>query len=175
MLRRALLLAFLFPLRIPAAETVPRSFFEEHCYDCHDADERKGGLDLASLSRDFASPESFARWVKVYDRVELREMPPKKKPQPEPDAKATTLRWLHDSLLAAESARMKEVERTGLRRLTRAEYENTIRDLFEMPGIALSGDLPPDGSAHGFDKNADALDISHVNLARYIDAADHTL
>lgn len=44
-----------------------------------------------------------------------------------------------------------------------------------MPGIALSGELPPDGSAHGFDKNADALDISHVNLAKYIEAADHTL
>jgi len=127
MLRRALLLAILFPLRTPAAETEPRSFFEEHCYDCHDADERKGGLDLASLSRDFASPESFARWMKVYDRVELGEMPPKKKPRPEPDAKATTLRWLHDSLLAAESARPGIAGSFLISRLYEAMFVYAIR------------------------------------------------
>ena len=44
-----------------------------------------------------------------------------------------------------------------------------------MPGIAVQGLLPADGSAHGFDKNNDALDISHVNLAKYVEAADHTL
>src|SRR6201999_796399 len=32
-----------------------------------------------------------------------------------------------------------------------------------------------DGSAHGFDKNCDALDISHVNVTKYLEAADHTL
>ena len=44
-----------------------------------------------------------------------------------------------------------------------------------MPGIALQGNLPADGSAHGFDKNSDALDISHVNMAKYVEAADHVL
>ncbi len=44
-----------------------------------------------------------------------------------------------------------------------------------MPGIALQGMLPADGSAHGFDKNSEALDISHVNLAKYVEAADHAL
>ena len=60
-------------------------------------------------------------------------------------------------------------------RLNRAEYENTLRDLFDMPGIALQGDLPADGSAHGFDNNSDALDISHVNMAKYVEAADLAL
>ncbi len=44
-----------------------------------------------------------------------------------------------------------------------------------MPGIALQNGLPADGSAYGFDKNSDALDISHVNMAKYIEAADQTL
>ena len=65
--------------------------------------------------------------------------------------------------------------RTGIRRLTRAEYENTVRDLFSLDGIGLQMMLPADGSAHGFDTNADALDISHVNLAKYIEAAEKTL
>ncbi len=50
-----------------------------------------------------------------------------------------------------------------------------MRDLFDLPGIALQAGLPADGSAHGFDNNSDALDISHVNLAKYVEAADNTL
>lgn len=29
--------------------------------------------------------------------------------------------------------------------------------------------------AHGFDKNSDSLDISHVNMAKYIQAAEQAL
>jgi hypothetical protein len=77
--------------------------------------------------------------------------------------------------MAEELRRFQGQGRTITRRLTRSEYENTVRDLFDMPGIALQGLLPADGSAHGFDNNSDALDISHVNLAKYVEAADLTL
>ena len=43
--------------------------------------------------------------------------------------------------MAADRERLNK-ERTGLRRMTRWEYENTVRDLFDMPGIALSSELP---------------------------------
>ncbi|MFT4548136.1 MAG: hypothetical protein ACI8XO_002645 [Verrucomicrobiales bacterium] len=157
-----------------AAEVPSRAFINTHCSDCHDASEKKGGLDLTALGTDFSDAENFAHWVKVHDKIESGEMPPKKKAQPPAEEKAVVLKWLRDSLVSSEHKK-RQGGSTALRRLTRAEYENTVRDLFEMPGIALSGELPPDGSAHGFDKNADALDISHVNLAKYIEAADHTL
>ena len=57
----------------------------------------------------------------------------------------------------------------------RFEYENTIRDLFNMPGLAVAGLLPADGAVNGFDKHVDALDVSHVNVAKYLEAADHVL
>ena len=50
-----------------------------------------------------------------------------------------------------------------------------MRDLFALEGIRLQELLPADGSAHGFDKNSDALDLSHVNLAKYVEAADAVL
>ena len=50
-----------------------------------------------------------------------------------------------------------------------------VRDLLDLPGIVLQGELPADGMAHGFDNNSDALDISHVNLAKYLEAADRAL
>jgi mono/diheme cytochrome c family protein len=153
----------------------PVALFEKHCFDCHSAESHKGNLDLASLKVDLANADNFAKWVKIYDRVASGEMPPPKRPRPAAVDKDAMTLWIKSSLTAAELDRLKAEPRTGLRRLTRAEYENTIRDLFDMPGIVLKDDLPPDGSANGFDKNSNALEISHVNLAKYMDAADRVL
>ncbi|MDA0676934.1 MAG: DUF1592 domain-containing protein, partial [Chloroflexi bacterium] len=98
------------------------------------------------------------------------EMPPTKKPRPATSEVANVTAWLKKSILSAEQAKS-----TPVRRLTRSEYENTLRDLFDMPGLLLRDRLPADGSAHGFDKNADALSLSHVNMAKYLEAADYAL
>ena len=151
-----------------------KPMFERHCFGCHDTETKKGDLDLTTLNTDFATADGFARWVKVHDRIESGEMPPKKKPRPAATESKAMTGWLADALNKAERARL-DAERTGVRRLTRVEYENTMRDLFDLPGLSLQSGLPADGSAYGFDKNSDALDISHVNLATYMDAADRTL
>jgi hypothetical protein len=151
------------------------TMFENRCLDCHDSDTKKGNLDLTALKPDFTDAETFALWLKVHDRIASGEMPPKKKARPEASEVKTVMGWLAESLSAAERTRLDAEGRTGLRRLTRAEYENTLRDLFDLPGLAVQSSLPADGSAFGFDKNSDALDISHVNLAKYLEAADKAL
>lgn len=160
-----------------AAELPPavRDLVESRCIECHDAETKKGNLDLDGLPFDPANPENFARWAKIYDRVESGEMPPKKRSRPPEGEVRPALAWLKRTLNAADDARHLGKPRTALRRLTRVEYENTVRDLFQMPGVALQTLLPPDGSSHGFDKNSEALSISHVNLAKYLEAADQTL
>lgn len=161
--------------RLMADEALPGKFFNAHCIVCHDAKSKQGGLDLAALSPNLANAESFARWVKIHDRIESGEMPPKGQPRPDVAEREAVTKQLKGSLIKAEREKLGTELRTGTRRMTRAEYENTVRDLFDMPGISLQNELPADGSAHGFDKNSDALDISHVNLAKYIEAAEHTL
>ncbi|HEU5115333.1 MAG TPA: DUF1587 domain-containing protein, partial [Isosphaeraceae bacterium] len=157
---------------LPAAS---RDFLEIHCATCHTGTSSKGGLDLSSLKFDLTQPDRFGSWVKIHDRLQAGEMPPKSAPQPSEQERGKMVAWLKTSLVEAEEARFAESGRTPLRRLTRSEYENTLRDLFDMPGLALRAMLPPDGSAHGFDKNSEALSLSHVNLAMYIEAAEHTL
>jgi hypothetical protein len=165
----------LFPRHSTQAGPALAAFLEGHCLECHDAETKKGNLDLENLGADFSNPATFAQWVKIHDRIESGEMPPpKKKERPAPGEVIAVTGSLALALAEAEKARL-DADRTGIRRLTRAEYENTIRDLFDLPGIALQNGLPADGSAHGFDKNSDALDISHVNLAKYVEAADKTL
>ncbi len=172
----ALLIVFAFGRSVFAVDVPTPAFFESHCYECHDAT-AKGNLDLSKLRFDLADQEHFARWVKIFDRISSGEMPPKEKERPAPDEIAKVTGQLKESLLTADRQRLSKEgsPRTAIRRLTRAEYENTLRDLFDLPGIALQGNLPADGTAHGFDKNDDALDISHVNMTKYVEAADHVL
>lgn len=101
-------------------------------------------------------------------------MPPKDQPPPEANARDAVSKRLKQALIAGEKSRLSN-DRTPIRRLTRIEYENTLRDLFDMPGLQLRDLLPADGKAHGFDNNSEALSISHVNLAKYIESADHVL
>src|SRR5947209_8100240 len=86
---------------IARADDGVKSFIQQHCADCHDADQKKGNLDLSAVGSELSRPDTFAEWVKVLDRVESGEMPPKKKPRPPAEQTAAFTRRLHDSLIAA--------------------------------------------------------------------------
>ena len=55
------------------------AFINKNCVQCHDADEKRGGFDIAALKTDFANRDDFAKWVTVFDRIASGEMPPRKK------------------------------------------------------------------------------------------------
>lgn len=61
--------------------------------------------------------------------------------------------------------------RAAVRRLTRREHEHVLRDLLDLPGLAVRDLMPEDGRAHGFDRCADALDVSPVHVAAWREAA----
>jgi len=65
--------------------------------------------------------------------------------------------------------------RAAKRRLTRREYEHSLRDLLDLPGLAVRDMLPEDSRAHGFDRCADALDVSPVHVAAWHAAAGEAL
>jgi cytochrome c553 len=152
-----------------------KPFMEKHCVECHDADTKKGGLDLSALKFDLATPTNFNTWVGVYDRVNNGEMPPKKKVRPEAAEQTGFTTWLASSLTSAEQSRMAQEGRSTQRRLNRYEYENALRDLLHAPWLQVRDSLPEDGEAQRFNKSGDALDISHVQMARYLAAADYAL
>ena len=142
-----------------AAEPMPaaRQFLDAHCADCHDADEKKGGLDLTALKADFTNADNFATWVKVLDRTESGEMPPKKKDRPPAAESAAFLGSLTKDLTDAEGRAIKAGGgRTSVRRMNRTEYENALRDLLALPLLRVKELLPEDGQQFGFDKVAGA-------------------
>ncbi|MFM8251050.1 MAG: DUF1592 domain-containing protein [Planctomycetota bacterium] len=64
--------------------------------------------------------------------------------------------------------------RVVLRRLNRVEYENTINDLLGIK-IKIKDQLPPDGSADGFDNASAAHHTSSFLMEKYLEAADSAL
>jgi mono/diheme cytochrome c family protein len=158
---------------LQAAPPVP--FFEQHCADCHDADTKKGGLDLTALSLNLTDPENLRTWVKVHKAVSSGEMPPKKKSRPPEDQKSAFLSQLHQTLLSADAARVARSGRVRMRRMTRAEYENSLADLLALPRLHIQPLLPTDGSVAGYEKIGDGLDLSPAHLAAYAEAAEKAL
>src|SRR6201999_2700519 len=76
--------------------------------------------------------------------------------------------------LDAAAAKLRTDGRVVLRRLNRVEYENTVRDLFAVK-VAVMETLPEDATSHGFDNVGAALNISPVQIERYLEAADAVL
>jgi mono/diheme cytochrome c family protein len=173
--RLSLLLAVAAPVMAGELPRASRLFVEEHCVECHDADAKKGGLDLTALKFDPTNSTNFSRWVLVHDRVSSGEMPPKKKPRPEAAELGAFTKSLSSSLVSAEQTRTAKEGRATRRRLNRYEYENALRDLLQAPWLQVRDSLPEDGEADRFNKIGDALDVSHVQMARYMGAADYAL
>ena len=148
--------------------------FDQHCYDCHDADAKKGGLDLTSLQWKPDDAGNLQQWIKVFDKVERGEMPPKKQERPPADVKGSFLKTLHDSLHTFTRDKQEAEGRVVYRRLNRTEYVHTIHDLLGID-TPLRDLLPEDGTAGGFDNIGAALNLSAVHLERYLQAADLAL
>jgi hypothetical protein len=148
-------------------------YLEKYCLDCHDSDSRKGGLDLSKTPSDIHA--AFDTWLKVHDRIASGEMPPKKKSRPPANETSQLLDSLGKRLLSEDIQRRESEGRATFRRLTRTEYQNTLRDLLELPHLDIAELLPPDGQRAGFDKLGEALDLSEIQLQQYVAAAQRAL
>ena len=150
-------------------------FFERHCYDCHSGAKPEAGLDLAVLSRDLSNPDTLRRFVRIHDRIAKGEMPPAEAARPAADEVAAVTGWLDAELFRADSARIDRSGRARMRRMTRSEYENTLKDLLALDRLDVQSLLPEDGRIGGYDKIAEGLDLSPVHLAAYAAAAEKAL
>ncbi len=148
------------------------AFLQQNCVSCHDAETKKGGLDLSALKWTPEDRPTFERWVPVFDRVESNEMPPPKEPdQPDPAARGAFVKALGAELHAANLAKQRQEGRVVLRRLNRVEYENTLHDLLAID-LPLQYFLPEDAAAHGFDNVAEGLRLSSLHMEQFLGAAD---
>ena len=135
--------------------------FEAHCLNCHDADEKKGGLDLAALPWNPADAGNQQLWTRILDLLDKDEMPPKRKPRPPGELRHDCLTALRGALHQDSLERQQRDGRVVFRRLNRAEYANTLHDLLGTD-TALQGFLPQDPTAGGFDNIGPTISLSKM-------------
>lgn len=154
-------------------QTTVQPFLAKNCYECHgDKDaENNFRLDVFTNSVSLAKGRKFLE--DAYDKIVHGEMPPKKKPRPDTAQLALVNGWF-DNHLNIDCNGAISPGRVTLRRLNRAEYDNTIRDLL---GVDLhpADAFPTDMSGYGFDNNGDVLSIAPVLMEKYLSAASFVL
>jgi Protein of unknown function (DUF1588)/Protein of unknown function (DUF1592)/Protein of unknown function (DUF1585)/Protein of unknown function (DUF1587)/Planctomycete cytochrome C len=172
---RALIIAG--SLLLPAFAQTPsglKTAIDKACLGCHSGTAAKGGLDFASLSFDLSNRVTRERWVRVHDRIEKGEMPPKGVELAAADRTAM-LRQLAPLIYTADLADVAKNGRGPMRRLNRDEYEQDLRDILRLPYLDIRDMLPEDREAHHFNKVSETLDMSRVQLAAYLDASEAAL
>ena len=150
-------------------------YTDKYCSGCHNDEDKQGRLDLTALTLDLTAQTDFAAWVKVHDRLNAGEMPPKEKKRPEAAETAAFLAALRGTLVTEDRALIAREGRATQRRLNGYEYENALRDLLSAPWLQIRGQFPDDGESYRYNKIGDALDVSHVHMARYMAAADYAM
>jgi len=98
-------------------------------------------------------------------------MPPTEMPQPDDKERAGVLDALDRSILAGAKALPADPGRVTVRRLSRVEYANTIRDLLALD-FEPTDSFPADDLGYGFDNIGDVLSLSPLLLEKYADAAE---
>ena len=165
---------WLSPFPVCAEDTFQsqiRPLLKKYCDGCHNARKHEADLQIARLNPDMVEGSDAETWHDVLNRINQGEMPPEKStPLTKPD-RVLLVNWLTGELTRAVESRRSTGGRVVLRRLTRYEYQNTMRDLLGLD-LDYAADLPPESSsADGFQNNGATLGISPIQIEYYLKAA----
>lgn len=161
----------------PNADATPRQprnaqaaadFIHTYCLDCHDDATHTADLSLeAAIGLEIG--RNAETWEHVVRRLRARQMPPLDSPRPRPEEYQIAISALEAELDRSAALRPNPGRTDTLRRLTRTEYANAIRDLLSLD-VDVETLLPADDAGHGFD-NVTVGTVSPTLLTRYVSAA----
>ncbi len=151
-------------------EVVP--FLTKHCYACHGNGKRRGDLALDAYKDDLSVQKDRKVWESITHMIRSGEMPPKERKERPTNAEiAAALKGIDTTLAQFDCTGPRNVGRVTIRRLNRAEYNNTIRDLVGVD-FKPAADFPGDDVGYGFDNIGDVLSLSPLLLEKYLSAAE---
>jgi len=159
------------PPTVAAFTAATKELFDDTCSECHNPTDLSGGFDV----NVYRSVETLAtdrdRWESILAKLKTREMPPDDAViQPSDEQIHTLVKLLEKEFERADAAMKPDPGRVTARRLNRAEYTNTIRDLLAVD-FRADRNFPTDDSGEGFDNIGDVLTVSPVLMEKYLAAA----
>lgn len=156
----------------PGFEQQVKPFLKENCVKCHNVDNPISGVRVDQLDASLED-RHLKLWEHVRHKIRDGSMPPKGMPQPSAEQRNETVAWITKAI---DVARSRPGPKNGLvRRLTVAQYRNTLRELLKLEDD-LTEKLPPDAiSKDGFVNNKETLQLSPLLVEAYLEIAEEAL
>jgi mono/diheme cytochrome c family protein len=121
-------------------------FVKTYCFQCHGDKKMKGGINFAPGLNNPGSPASRKRWKQALANVKTHDMPPDDaKQQPTDEERQMFIDWVGQVKFLSP----KDPGAFVIRRLTKAEYGNTLHDLFGVDP-AVAQELPDEVFGEGY-------------------------
>jgi Protein of unknown function (DUF1592)/Protein of unknown function (DUF1588)/Protein of unknown function (DUF1587)/Protein of unknown function (DUF1585)/Protein of unknown function (DUF1595)/Ca-dependent carbohydrate-binding module xylan-binding/Planctomycete cytochrome C len=147
-------------------------FLKKYCYQCHGPKDQEEGVAFHKLTDAKSVFAARKLWEKVHRMLESDAMPPKEHAhRPQIADRKRVSKWIEDSVFAVDCQLVDDPGRVTIRRLNRAEYNNTIRDLVGV-NFNPAKDFPSDDVGYGFDNIGDVLTLPPLLMEKYLDAAE---
>jgi hypothetical protein len=148
---------------------------KKHCVACHGPAKAEADVNFSAITNGKAARKSLTLWRKAAERIENGEMPPKDEGKLDAADHDKLLRWMKHALRVSHRAE-RDPGPALTRRLSRAEYEQTIRALtgIEFDAAEAVG-MADESRGYGFANQADVLTLSPALIEKYFAAADQTL
>jgi mono/diheme cytochrome c family protein len=152
-----------------------KPLLKQYCVGCHGNQNANAGVNFDTYGDVAAVQRDQAVWRKVVTRIRERTMPPAGVPQPTEAQRDQMTSWTTRTLNSAAGDTVANPGRVLIHRLSRAEYNNTIRDLLGVDTHPADKFPADGGGGGGFDNNADTLFIPPILMERYFAAATEIL
>ena len=151
-------------------EGTVQPFLAKHCYACHGEQMQMADLRLDQFADEGEALRHPGVWDDVLRMTRSGKMPPPGNNRPTAAELSSLAAWIESRLASMAAHRKDRPGRVTARRLNRAEYNNTVRDLLHV-GLRPADSFPVDDSGYGFDNIGDVLSVSPLLMEKYIDAA----
>jgi hypothetical protein len=146
-------------------------FLKKHCLDCHSGEEPEGEVALEDFKDAAAIAADQKTWQRVIAMLQTGAMPPQDAPQPMDADRRKVVAWVEKTIYNLDCNAPADPGRVTIRRLNRAEYNNTVRDLLSVT-FKPADDFPSDDVGGGFDNIGDVLTVPPILIEKYIAAAE---
>jgi len=147
-------------------------FLKTYCFECHGPETQEEGLEFHKLTDEKSVFAARKLWEKVHRMLESDAMPPRDhESRPKIEERKLVAKWIQDAIFHVDCQLVDDPGRVTIRRLNRAEYNNTIRDLVGVD-FQPAKDFPSDDVGYGFDNIGDVLTLPPLLMEKYLDAAE---
>ena len=144
---------------------------QRYCLECHSSEKQKGDIDLEVMLTPGQFARFFKEWELVVEQLDAGDMPPAKADQPTTKDRSLITQSVHHEIERQSTQQSGDPGNMLLRRLTQAEYLNSIEDLTGLP-FEFRSLLPGDAvGGEGFANTGEVQFTQDSTIERYLEVA----